>query len=98
MIVPINETYDGVLFTHRVLLPGIDDGQGTWDNIDAAWSWIKLNTPGVSKRKIGMGTAYPIVINLDLNPVTDEGWATSQEYWIGFTCYEDAFAFLMRFG
>jgi hypothetical protein len=97
MIVPINETHDGVLFTHRVLLPDLDDGEQTWDLIDEAWAWIKKNTPGVSKRKVGMGTAYPIVINLDFNPAI-ESWATAQEYWIGFTCYEDAFAFLMRFG
>jgi hypothetical protein len=98
MIVPINETHDGVLYTHRVLVPDMDDGEQTWDLIDEAWSWIRVNTPGARKRPVGMGAAYPIVINLDLDPVTVEGWANSQEYWIGFTCYEDAFAFLMRFG
>lgn len=102
MIKSVDETHYGFHFTHAVLLPESEDERETWDRSDAAWTWIVENTPGASNDHdvypFGARTAYPIVINLaDDGP---DGWDNlgTQEYWIAFTCYEDAFAFLMRFG
>ncbi|RYD67462.1 MAG: hypothetical protein EOP83_02820 [Verrucomicrobiaceae bacterium] len=101
MIKSVNETHFGIHFTHAVLLTDIDDGEQTIAQMDAAWAWIIQNTPGTVEGDpaypIGYRTAYPIVENLP--PRVEDGWTHyDQEYWIGFTCYEDAFAFLMRFG